>query len=228
MSLTHSNASNLRLENEKAASDTPYQHVENLVCCEECDVVYQRVPLKKGTKAYCLRCGAVLYKNIRSLSQLLPLVIASLLMFIISNAFPIVKIDLQGNFSETTLLGAVMAMFHAGRGFVAVLVFLTTFAFPLSEMLLLIYVLLPTTAWNEKPIGMALALRVIRIFRIWGMIEVFLIGVLVTLVKLAVMVVIIPGVALWSFAILTVLLVLVMSVSVNDIWDEVDQGEYHS
>ncbi|MDE2419748.1 MAG: paraquat-inducible protein A [Gammaproteobacteria bacterium] len=223
-----SESSDSLIKKEQSTSDINHQNVTHLVCCEECDVVYRRIELKKGAKAYCIRCGAVLYKNGRSIQQLLPLVIASLIVFIISNIFPIVKIDLKGNFSETTLLGAVMAMFHADRGFVAVLVLLTTFIFPLCDLLLLIYVLLPTVIWNKQPVGMAFALRVVRIFRIWGMIEVFLIGVLVTLVKLAVMVVIIPGIALWSFAVLTVLLVLVVSVSVTEIWDQVENCEHIS
>jgi len=42
------------------------------------------------------------------------------------------------------------------------------------------------------------------------------------------MVVIIPGVALWSFAVLTVLLVLVVSVSVTEIWDQVENCEHIS
>jgi paraquat-inducible protein A len=228
MQLTDSEISDLTIKKEPSISDLSHQNVANLVCCEECDVVYQRVDLKKGAKAYCLRCGAVLYKNGRSIQQLLPLVIASFILFIISNVFPIVKIDLKGNFAETTLLGAVNAMFDADRGFVAILVFLTTFAFPLCEMLLLIYILVPTTIWKIQPQGMAFALRVIKVFRVWGMIEVFLIGVLVTLVKLAVMVVIIPGIALWSFAALTILLVLVMSVSVSEIWVQVEDCEHIS
>ncbi len=197
----------------------------NLVCCEECDAVYRRTPLTKGAKAYCANCGATLYKSGRTLSQLLPLVIASLIVFTISNAYPIVKVDLQGNLSDTTLIGAAMAMFHIGREPVGMLVLLTTFVFPLLELLSLLYVCIPVVLFHTRPTGVAYALRLIRVLRIWGMIEVFLIGVLVTLVKLVAIVVVIPGVALWSFAVLTVLLVWVTSVQVTDIWDEVDAIE---
>jgi paraquat-inducible protein A len=213
----------LAKEQQPTASEKKIQNAVNLVCCEECDVVYKRIELKKGESAYCLRCGAGLYKNGRTLEQLLPIVIASLMVFIISNAYPIVQIELQGIRSETTLFGAVLAMFHEGRGLVAILVLLTTIVFPLCELLLLLYVLLPVTILKTKPAGLAIALRIIRVFRIWGMIEVFLIGVLVTLVKLVVMVTIIPGIALWSFAALTVLMVLVISVKVSDIWDQVEK-----
>ena len=208
---------------QPTASENIVQNTDNLVCCEECDVVYKRIELKKGEKAYCLRCGAGMYKNGRTLAQLLPLVVASLIVFVISNAYPIVQIELQGIRSETTLFGAVLAMFNEGRGLVALLVLLTTIVFPLCELLLLLYVLFPVTILKIQPVGMAIALRIIRVFRIWGMIEVFLIGVLVTLVKLVVMVTIIPGIALWSFAALTVLMVLVISVKVSDIWDQVEK-----
>lgn len=223
MHSTDSEISALPKEQQPTASENIHQNAANFVCCEECDVVYKRIELKKGEKAYCLRCGAGLYKNGWTLKQLLPLVIASLMVLAISNAYPIVQIELKGIQSETTLFGAVLAMFHEGRGLVALLVLFTTIIFPLFELLLLLYVLLPVTLFKTKPIGMAIALRVIRVFRIWGMIEVFLIGVLVTLVKLVVMVTIIPGIALWSFAALTVLMVLVISVKVSDIWDQVEK-----
>lgn len=223
MHLTDSEISDLPLKKDHAASENIIQNAANFVCCEECDVVYKRIELKKEEKAYCLRCGASLYKNGRTLEQLLPLVIASLIIFVISNSFPIVQIELQGIRSETTLFGAVVTMFNEGRGLVAILVLMTTIIFPLFELLLLLYVLLPVTLLKTKPFGMAIALRIVRVFRIWGMIEVFLIGVLVTLVKLVMMVTIIPGVALWSFAALTILMVLVVLVKVSDIWDQVER-----
>lgn len=223
MHLTDSEVSDLPLKKDHAASEKIIQNAANFVCCEECDVVYKRIELKKGEKAYCLRCGAQLYKSGRTLEQLLPLVVASLIVFLISNAYPIIEIELKGIRSETTLIGSVLVLFQEGRAPVAILVLMTTIIFPLSELLLLIYVLLPVTLFKTKPNGMAIALRIIRVFRIWGMIEVFLLGILVALVKLVVMVTIIPGVALWSFAVLTVLMVLVMSVKVNDIWDQVEK-----
>jgi len=212
-------------DGKAAASRSGQRYVayKHLVCCEECDVVYRRTELAKGGKAYCANCGATLYKSGRSLEQLLPLVLASLIIFMISNSFPIVKVDLQGNLSDTTLIGAALAMFDAGRAPVGVLVLLTTFVFPLLEMLSLLYVCFPLVVFKARPTGMRYALRLIRGLRTWGMIEVFLIGVLVTLVKLAGMVVVIPGIALWSFAGLTVLLVMVTAVPVTDIWDEVER-----
>lgn len=206
----------------------PVQHkphdleLDELIACEECDSVYQRISLQKGERATCACCGAPLYRYRRPLSTLLPLVLTALIIFIICNSFPIVKVDLQGNDTQTTLIGAALAMFHAEQPLVGVLVLMTTFIVPLLDILLLLYVMLCATVLKQRPRYLVFALRTISLFRTWGMIEVFLIGVLVTLVKLVAMVVVIPGIALWSFAVLSILLVYISSFTVKDIWYDID------
>jgi paraquat-inducible protein A len=44
--------------------------------------------------------------------------------------------------------------------------------------------------------------RLLRRFQAWSMMEVFMLGILVSLVKLADMAKIVPGIALWSFVLL--------------------------
>lgn len=196
--------------------------LEQLIACEECDSVYQRITLRQGERATCACCGAPLYRYRRPLHILLPLLLTALIIFIICNSFPIVTVDLQGNDTQTTLVGAALAMFHAGQPLVGVLVLITTFIVPLLDIVLLLYVMLNVTLLKRRPQYLVFALRTISLFRTWGMIEVFLIGVLVTLVKLVAMVVVIPGIALWSFAVLSILLVYLSSFTVKDLWYEID------
>ncbi|QHH97668.1 paraquat-inducible protein A [Acinetobacter dispersus] len=195
-----------------------------LAGCEECDAIYRRVELASGERAYCTCCGAELYRRSRSFSSLLALVITALIVFVIANSFPIVIVELQGNTSQTTLIGAAWTMFHIDRALVGVLILITTFIVPLVELLLLSYVLFFISVLKVRPEFLTLALRALFLFRTWGMVEVFLIGVLVTLVKLVGMVTVIPGVALWAFTLLSVLLVYIASVKIKDIWDEVDRS----
>ncbi|MFH4293348.1 paraquat-inducible protein A, partial [Acinetobacter baumannii] len=68
-------------------------------------------------------------------------------------------------------------------------------------------------------------LRTLYFMRVWGMVEVFLIGILVTLVKLMGMVLVIPEIALWAFAVLSLLMVYITSVKVSDIWNEIDRSQ---
>jgi paraquat-inducible protein A len=114
-------------------------------------------------------------------------------------------------------------MFQIDRAFVGILILITTFIVPLIDLMLLMYVLTSIGIFKTRPKFLRLTLRVLFLFRVWGMVEVFLIGVLVTLVKLVGMVIVIPGIALWAFGILSILLVYISSVKIKDIWDEIDR-----
>jgi len=58
--------------------------------------------------------------------------------------------------------------------------------------------------------------------RPWGMIEVFMLGVLVTLVKLSGVARVIPEVSLFAYGALTVLLAAVTAFDLRGLWDQVD------
>ncbi|AXY57048.1 paraquat-inducible protein A [Acinetobacter chinensis] len=199
----------------------------DLIGCEECDAVFQRVPLATGEYAYCSCCGAELYRKINNFNTLLAMIVTALIVFIIANSFSIIKVELQGNYSETTLLGAAWIMFQTDRAFVGALLMLTTFIVPLLYILLMTYVLtvimgIRREVFRNSRKTIRVVLRTLYFLRTWGMVEVFLIGILVTLVKLVGMVVVIPGIALWAIAILSVLLVYIGSIKIKDLWDAID------
>ena len=201
-----------------ASSQDPAQDLHRLVACEYCDALYERTALAPGERATCLRCGGLLYReSTHAYRRLLPLVMTALILFLISNTYPIVEMDLKGVRTETTLWGAVMALHSDHMTLVAMLVFGTTILFPLSEMLMMCYLLVPM-ARHRMPAGFDRIVRGIRQTRPWGMIEVFMIGVLVTVVKLSTMAQVIPGVALWSFGALVVVLAAMLSFDPRDLW----------
>lgn len=154
---------------------------------------------------------------------MLPLTVACLILFAIANLFPIVQIELRGAMSQTTLFGAVTALAAEGRALVALLVLATTIVFPLLQLSALLYLLVPTHN-NRLPTGFDWLVRSIQSLRPWGMIEVFLLGVLVAIVKLASMAAVVPGIALWAFVALTFLLAGVLSFDLSSLWD----GSYQS
>jgi paraquat-inducible protein A len=84
-------------------------------------------------------------------------------------------------------------------------------------MLMMCYQLVPM-ARRHMPPGFERIVRGIRQTRPWGMIEVFMIGVLVTVVKLSTMAQVLPGVALWSFGALVVVLAAMLSFDPRDLW----------
>jgi paraquat-inducible protein A len=192
--------------------------VPDAIVCESCDAICQRRPLRRREVAYCPRCGSELERDSRALrGLLLPLSVACLILFAIANLFPIVEIEIQGMRSETTLTGAVMALTSEGRSLVALLVLLTTIAFPLMQLLTLVWLLVPLHQ-GRRPVGFAFLVNAIQMLRPWGMVEVFMLGVLVALIKLANLAKVLPGPALWAFGALTILLTAVLSFDPRGFW----------
>jgi len=190
--------------------------LKDLIACPDCDALHRRKRLAAGEKALCLRCGAVLYRHPGlSPKQMLPLVIAALITFLIANGFPIIGLQVQGQSNSATLFGSILALWDDGRMLVATLVFATTLLFPLVDLLSMLALLLLVR--RGRP---ALLWRFVLALRPWSMIEVFMLGLLVALVKLSHMAHVLPGVALWAFAVLTVLLAVILSFDPRTLWDD--------
>ncbi|WP_077001658.1 paraquat-inducible protein A [Variovorax sp. KK3] len=193
--------------------------VPEAIVCEGCDAVYQRRKLRRREVSHCSRCGAELDRHAGDqAARVLPLTVASLILFAIANLFPIVEIELQGLHSETTLAGAVLVLGREGMSPVALLVLATTILFPLVQLCILFYLLAPM-ARERRPAGFDVLVRILQVLRPWGMIEVFLLGVLVAIVKLSSLAQVIAGPALWAFVGLTVLLTAVLAFNPRTFWE---------
>ena len=200
------------------------QLVPHAILCEGCDAVYPKTQLQPGETARCSRCGTELerYRG-DAHRRMLPLVLASLLMFGVANLFPIVTIVIGGQVSDTTLVGAVVALTDEGMGEVAALVLATTLLFPLLQLLVLLYLLLPQPRLlrqnrQKQPLGFAALVKLLQMLQPWGMVEVFLLGVLVAIVKLTSSAEVIAGPALGAFVALTVLLTAILSFPPRNFW----------
>ena len=195
------------------------QEVPDLIACEGCDALYQRPRLRAREVARCPRCDTELDRGRgRAHERLLPLTLACLILFAIANIFPIVEIQVQGLRSQTTLAGAVLQLTYGGMPEVALLVLATTIVFPLTQLCILLYLLVPIVVRGLRPAGFNILVRIMQMVRPWGMIEVFLLGVLVAIVKLAGMARVLPGAALWAFMGLTVLLTAVVAFEPKAFW----------
>lgn len=194
------------------------QPVPHVAICEGCDAVFQKPVLGPGEVARCSRCGTVLERHTGNAQRhILPMALAALLMFAVANLFPIIAITLGGQYSETTLGGAVLALGNEGMAEVALLVLATTLLFPFVQLLILLYLLLPLQRRRRAP-GFAWLLRTLQLLLPWGMVEVFLLGILVAIVKLSSSAQVIVGPALGAFVALTVLLTVVLTFQPRHFW----------
>jgi len=171
-----------------------------VIACHECDLLQREVHLPLGGVAHCARCGAELYRSHpESFDRTLALTFGAIVLFLLANSFPIVSLKLQGQVIPTTLFHTVTNLYNEDMKSVAALVFTTTMLMPALELLAMTYLLLPLRmGW--KPPHFAIVFRTLQAVRPWGMVEVFMLGVLVSLVKLAHLAGVVPGIALWSIA----------------------------
>lgn len=177
-----------------------------LIACKECDFLQQEIALPPGGTALCCRCNAPLYRSTpHGLERALICTIVSIILFLFANTFPIIGLELQKTRNATTLFGSVVYLYQHGLEPVAALVFTTTMLVPSIELAAMLYILLPLRLGYVVR-GLPRVLRLVQIIHPWGMVEVLMLGILVSVIRTANFATVEPGLALWSFAALMVTL----------------------
>ena len=197
-----------RPENDTIPLPAPGRTGESpsLVACPDCDLL-NRLDGPAAATLLCARCGAVLRRHRpNSIDRTLALVMAALLLFTLANAFPFLAMKSGGFVQETTLLSGVQELWRQGLRLLAALVFCTCVLVPAAQLIGLGAILLPLRLGRRPPPGAARILRLVQAAAPWGMMEVFMLGILVALVKLGHMATIVPGVSVFSFAALIVVM----------------------
>ena len=190
-----------------------------LTLCPQCDLAQELDRLAAGARAHCTRCGAELGSGLHEdRDGLYAFLATAAVLVVLMNAFPLVEMRSQGATHATTLLGAVLELQQRGMTALALLVALTTIAGPVAEIGFLTVLLMPDRLRLLEPARGRLV-GVLQQVRPWSMVEVFMLGVLVAIVKLAALAEIVPGPALWACATLIIVLSLLKTrVRPEDFW----------
>jgi paraquat-inducible protein A len=199
--------------------------MQSLIACHECDLLHQVQPVPDGGAARCVRCDALLYHQKKdSLDRTLALTIAGLVLLIVANTFPFLAMKSKGLVRETTLITGIKGLYLQGMEALALLVFLTIILVPLVHIAGMLYILVPLKG-NRVPRNLALVYRFLRSLQPWGMMEVFMLGILVSYVKLGKMATIVPGLAVYSFVVLIFVLAgAAASLDPRIVWDRLGES----
>lgn len=191
------------------------------VACHECDLIQTITDVPVGSVARCSRCGSILYRHKPdSLNRSLAFATTGLILFLISNAFPFLAFKIEAQIHETILITGIWTLYDQGLRAVALLVFATIIVIPLFQMTGLLYLLVPLKI-GRLPKGLPPLFRWLLALQPWSMLEVFMLGILVAMVKLTKMATIIPGTAVFSFlALIFVIAAMTASLDPHLVWEK--------
>lgn len=184
------------------AADAP------LIACHSCDALLHERVGAPGSRVRCPRCHAILTAE-RSLSidGVLITSVATLVLLAAALALPFISLNAAGRMQDAAVLDAAFA---AGSDAwpLALAVAAMIIAIPVLRAFALIYTLLPLRLGLPALRYARTAFRLAIELRPWSMVEIFVIGVAVALVKVTSLAAIGLGSAFWLFVILAALTVI--------------------
>lgn len=203
--------------------------LDKLIACHECDLLMLHPHLDEEQKASCPRCGyEMVVRRTQMRKRALALVITALLLFVPANFLPIMSLGLLGQSAVDTVWSGVLGLYHSGMQGVAAVVFMCSMLVPLLKLLCQLFVLLamPRPAWRRA------ACRCYRAYhhlREWGMLEVYLFGILVSIVKLIDLAELHLGIGLACFVALMLAQVwLEVTMSQHQVWEALSEENEHA
>lgn len=196
-----------------------------LIACPACDALHRAGEPPEGGRLRCVRCGAVLLTNRPgALDRTLAAAFASLILMAGAILFPFLELHTFGLHRKASVLDAALAFSSGLMIPLAVAVGMLIIVIPLVRAIALAYVILPLRLGRTPAAHARDALRLASDLRPWAMAEIFIIGVVVALVKVAGMASVTLGPAFWALAAFVLLVVLeATSLCERSLWRRLDQ-----
>jgi len=197
-----------------------------LLHCHTCALLVEQS--KHGS--HCPRCGDHLHaRKPDSLARTWALLIAAIVMLLPANILPIMTVIRFGQGEPSTILAGVVHLIGAGMWPLGLIIFFASIMVPLSKLAALVFLLFSVqrkSAW--KPDDRTRLYRVTEMIGSWSMVDIFIIGILTSLVSLDALSTIQPGAAASYFAAAVVLTMLAaQSFDPRLIWDDIERCNEH-
>lgn len=171
----------------------------NYLACPDCDGLFTTPETPGGDRVVCPRCSAHLLTHRPDfVGHATALLIAAALFFLLANAFPFLSLKADYRESEMVLAGSVAGLQEQGFPVLAAMVGMFVLAAPMLVLGVMLYLLIPLLRGQRRPWALHLC-HAMQEARRWNMVEVYLLGVLVSLLKLEKLATLDLGVSFWAF-----------------------------
>jgi paraquat-inducible protein A len=179
----------------------------DVLCCPTCGLTLQADPLPPGRRAECPRCGSTVSEGPHgSLHLTAAFALAALILYVPANLYPILRMHMYGAYSESTVWDGVVSLAQHNQWLVAVIVLMASLVIPVLKLLGLLYIVVSTwLGFGQRMRERTRIYKFIDAIGPWSMLDVFLLAVLVSLVKLGSIATVLPGPGLIAFSLVVVL-----------------------
>jgi paraquat-inducible protein A len=159
-----------------------HKNINTIVECYSCGLFIKK-ELKWNIVQRCPRCNSKLPVNKIHSKDSLYFAISSLLLFGILNIYPIISLNINEKELKATLLGTVSILLEQNFFFVALTVFFTIILAPVLNSLVIIFAFIQSKT-RIKLFTNTLLHDSFHFFKHWGFVEVFIVSIIVTYIKL--------------------------------------------
>jgi len=194
------------------------------IACLECDLLLARPALAEGERASCPRCGHKLTARPRDgFERSLAFALAAAVFLAAACLFPFLSLKAGGIENAITLPQSAIELYRNGRQLVALLVGAFILVIPAVMLVGVMALLVPLVRERNAP-WLVPTGRLVFGLSPWSMVEVFVIGVIVSLVKLSSMATVVLGISFWSYAAFSVCLTAALSnLDRMYLWDSIER-----
>ncbi|MBL4623168.1 MAG: paraquat-inducible protein A [Immundisolibacteraceae bacterium] len=198
------------------------------LACQSCDSMFDVSRLRDGDTASCSRCGGFLTRYVADqFVQVVAIAIAALVLLALGCSYPFMTLNLNGLESGMTLPQVALSLIAHRMPLLSISVAAFIIVIP-AVVLILVIALAGAIALERhfdwlRPVG-----RLIFTLQSWSMVEVFFLGVLVSLVKISGIAMVEMGFAFWAYAVFSFLFLLaVTGLDRAQCWHQIEQLSQH-
>ncbi len=178
----------------------------DLIACPKCDALYHEVTPDDDDRAICSRCGTTLFAPRQgSMLTVFAYALTVLVLLFAAVWFPFISIDKSGLHNTSSIFDVALSFSSAAMVPLTIAVGGMILFLPALRVMLILYVLAPLLADKPPLPQAALSFRLSEQLRPWAMVEIFILGVAVALVKVHSLAHVTPGPAFWMFVVLALI-----------------------
>jgi len=195
-----------------------------IINCHTCGFL----SLHTGELQTCHRCTSSLHhRKHNSIEATWALLASALILLIPANVYPVMTVIRFGQGEPSTILSGVLHLIESGMWGLAMIVFVASIVVPVMKLTILFFLLISVhkkSIW--RPRDRTLLYRVTEIVGAWSMVDIFLIGLLSSLVRLDSLSTIRPGIGAIFFAgVVVITMFAAHSFDPRLIWDNIKQKQ---